>query len=124
MPRQARPTHHKPDSIRLVGVDWNPKTQQWSNHPDNNDPKILQILKFKFCTDTNGHEIAAHIHDKYWDLASAIHRAGKWQDAIEIHPILVFRTGNVFSTPWQSLNRLTYFAAGRPPDAGTHAAKR
>eukprot|EP00951_Prasinocladus_malaysianus_P011898 scaffold88164_cov16-Prasinocladus_malaysianus.AAC.1 len=67
---------------------------------------------------------SAQIYDGYRDIVSAIQRAGKWQGAIEIHPILVSRTASVFSTTWQSLNRLTYFAAGRPPNGGTPAAKR
>eukprot|EP00951_Prasinocladus_malaysianus_P028409 scaffold258724_cov25-Prasinocladus_malaysianus.AAC.2 len=46
LPRQDRPTHCKPR--QLVGVDWNPTTQQWSNRPDNSDPKILQIMELNF----------------------------------------------------------------------------
>eukprot|EP00951_Prasinocladus_malaysianus_P019108 scaffold154277_cov50-Prasinocladus_malaysianus.AAC.1 len=72
LPQKDRPTYFKPDAIRLVGVDWNPRTQKWRNHSDNGGPKLLQILEFKYYTDTNGHEVAAHIHDKYRDLASAI----------------------------------------------------
>eukprot|EP00951_Prasinocladus_malaysianus_P009217 scaffold67260_cov28-Prasinocladus_malaysianus.AAC.2 len=41
--------------------------------------------------------VATLIHDKYLSLASAIQTAGKWRGAIEIHPILVSRTGSIFS---------------------------
>eukprot|EP00951_Prasinocladus_malaysianus_P002446 scaffold17293_cov32-Prasinocladus_malaysianus.AAC.1 len=59
----------------------------------------------------------------YQALASAIQQAGQWQGAIEIYPTLISVKCSPLHSTWQSLSRLPYFSAGRPPAGGTPSAK-
>jgi len=91
-PAHNRPTHHRPDLIRVVGYTF------WPNGKLIRDPtyqgkRELQIVECKYSTDGNIPKIINHIHTIYEPLKQALQHHGTLKADIKIIPIVLSRTG-------------------------------
>jgi hypothetical protein len=96
LPKHKRPKHHKPDIIRAIGYKWNTKGQL-VEYPTYKGRRCLQLIEYKYSTDTNTLGTITNIHNIYEPLKQAITRHNmKKRLVVQIIPIVISITCNFY----------------------------
>jgi hypothetical protein len=115
LPKHKRPKHHRLGIIRAIGYRINSQGHLIED-TTYKGKRILQLIEYKYSTDSNTLETINNIHIIYEPLKQVILQHNKERLQVQIIPIVISRTGNFHTSTVAEIAQHVSFKENSPDD--------